>query len=74
MGQFLTRGDLELIFVVHGLLLAVGCALLSLLLPVSRIAVQGSVLDGVRGLMNQPSYVAFTVMNVLMGIGAAAFD
>lgn len=73
MGQFLTSGDLEWIFVVHGLLLAVGCALLSLLLPVSRIAVQGSVLDGVRGLMNQPSYVAFTVMNVLMGIGAAAF-
>ena len=73
MGQFLIHGDLEWIFVVHGLLLAVGCAVLSLLLPVSRIAVQGSVLDGVRGLLNQPSYVAFTLMNVLMGIGAAAF-
>ncbi len=73
MGQFLSNGDLEWIFVVHGVLLAVGCALLSLLLPVSRIPVQGSLLDGVRGLINQPSYMAFTAMNVLMGIGAAAF-
>ena len=73
MGQFLVGGELETIFLVHGLLLAVGCALLSLLLPVNRVAVQGSLLDGLRGLLYQPSYISFTVMNVLMGIGAAGF-
>jgi len=73
MGQLLNSSNLEWIFVLHGVLLAVGCALLSLLLPVSRIPVQGSLAEGLRGLMNQPSYLAFTAMNVLMGIGAAAF-
>ena len=73
MGQFLLAGDLEMIFVVHGLMLAVGCTLLGLLLPVNRIPTQGSLLDGVRSLMHQPSYIAFTTMNVLMGIGAAGF-
>jgi PPP family 3-phenylpropionic acid transporter len=73
MGQLLTSSNLEWIFVVHGVLLAVGCALLSLLLPVSRIPVQGSLVEGLRGLINRPDYVAFTVMNVFMGIGAAAF-
>lgn len=73
MGQYLITGDLERIFVVHGLLLAVGCAVLSLLLPVSRISVQGGLLKGMRGLLLQPGYAAFTIMNVLMGIGAAAF-
>ena len=73
MGQYLLHGDLESIFIVHGLLLAVGCALLSLLLPVNRIAVRGSLLEGVRGLLNRPGYSAFTLMNVLMGIGTATF-
>lgn len=72
MGQVLSSGR-QWIFVVHGLLLAVGCALLSLLLPVRRIPMQGSLLDGLRGLVNQPSYLAFVGMNVLMGVGAAAF-
>lgn len=73
LGQILTTEDLHAIFWLHGVLLAVGCSLLALLLPIDRLNERTHLVAGLRRLWQQPGYPSFLVMNVLMGAGAASF-
>jgi len=73
LGQLLTSRNLDAIFWLHGLLLAIGCAFLGLLLPVERLPHSTNLLAGLKQLWGQPGYPNFLIMNVLMGAGAASF-
>lgn len=73
LGQVLSTRDLDMIFWLHGLLLAGACTLLSLLLPIERAAQRPNLLAGLAQLWRQPGYPNFLIMNVLMGAGAASF-
>lgn len=75
LGQVMTAHDLDLIFWVHGALLAVGCTLLSFLLPFDRHSdsSEGSLWQGLRLLAGQRRYLAFLITNVFYGFGAACF-
>lgn len=73
LGQMLTARNLDAIFWLHGLLLAGACTMLSLLLPIERIARRPNLLSGLAQLWRQPGYPNFLIMNVLMGAGAASF-
>ena len=50
LGQLLSPQRLDIIFVVHGLLLMIGCTLLSLLLPLQQRFEPGNLLAGLREL------------------------
>lgn len=79
LGQVMSADQLDLIFWMHGLLLIVGCTLLSFLLPMERHGdghgegQHGSMIDGLKLLAGQRPYVSFLLMNVLYGFGAACF-
>lgn len=73
LGQWLTTADLDAIFWLHALLLAIGCTLLGLMLPVERISERVNLVAGLKRLWQQPGYPNFLIMNVLMGAGAATF-
>ncbi|MCS6826967.1 MAG: MFS transporter [Caldilinea sp.] len=73
LGRLLSPRDMDAIFWLHGLLLAVVCAGLSLLLPIERLASRPKLLSGLAQLWRQPGYPNFLLMNVLMGAGAASF-
>ena len=73
LGQFLTAGNLDAMFWIHGLLLAVGCTLLALLLPIQRLGQRTNLFAGLKLMHKQAGYSSFLAMNVLMGAGAASF-
>lgn len=73
LGQLLTTRQLDPIFWLHGLLLAVGCTILALMLPIERLRERADLLTGLQHLWRQPGYPGFLTMNVLMGAGAATF-
>jgi PPP family 3-phenylpropionic acid transporter len=75
LGQVMAADDLDLIFWVHGALLAVGCMLLSFLLPFHKHTDEhgASMLAGLRLLAGQRRYVTFLIMNVFVGFGSACF-
>uniref|UniRef100_A0A7C1K1G6 MFS transporter n=1 Tax=Caldilinea aerophila TaxID=133453 RepID=A0A7C1K1G6_9CHLR len=73
LGQLLSPHNMEVIFWLHGLLLAVVCTGLSLFLPIERLASRPKLLAGLAQLWRQPGYPNFLLMNVLMGAGAASF-
>ncbi len=75
LGQIMAADDLDLIFWVHGALLAVGCTLLSFMLPFHRHTEEhgASMWQGLRLLAGQRRYVTFLVMNVFFGFGSACF-
>ncbi|MCB0042326.1 MAG: MFS transporter, partial [Caldilinea sp.] len=73
LGQILSTRDLDAIFWIHGLLLAIGCTFLALLLPVERIAQRTNLITGLKLMRKQAGYTSFLAMNVLMGAGAAGF-
>ncbi len=75
LGQIMAADDLDLIFWVHGALLAIGCTLLSFMLPFHRHTEEhgASMWQGLRMLAGQRPYVTFLVMNVFFGFGSACF-
>ena len=74
LGQMLRTDNLDAIFWLHGLLLAVGCTLLGMRLPIERVTgARTNLLAGLKQLWRQPGYPSFLTMNVLMGAGAATF-
>lgn len=81
LGQVMAADDLDLIFWVHGALLAIGCVLLSFLLPFPRHSDEhgdehgpsASIWQGLRMLAGQRRYVSFLLMAVFMGFGSACF-
>lgn len=75
LGQLLDPGNLDAIFWLHCLLLAIGCTILSFLLPMEHAveAGQSSLMAGLRILGRQRSYMAFLAMNICLGFGAACF-
>jgi PPP family 3-phenylpropionic acid transporter len=60
------------IFILHAVLLAVICALLSLRLPVQRVTTAINLRDGLRNLIRVPEYRSVLVLMVLFGAGLAA--
>ena len=75
LGQIMAADDLDLIFWVHGALLAIGCTLLSFMLPFHRHTEEhgASMWEGLRMLAGQRPYVTFLIMNVFFGFGSACF-
>lgn len=73
LGHLLSPHNMDAIFWLHGLLLAIVCAGLSLFLPIERLASRPNLLSGLAQLWRQPGYPNFLLMNVLMGAGAASF-
>ena len=65
--------DLRPIFWLHAGLLAVGCALLSLLLPIPGGLDRVNILTGLRTLAARPGYLSYLAGMVLLGVGAAGF-
>lgn len=60
------------IFILHALLLAVVCALLSLRLPVQRVTTAINFREGLRNLIRLPEYRSVLILMVLFGAGLAA--
>jgi PPP family 3-phenylpropionic acid transporter len=75
LGQVMAADDLDLIFWVHGALLAVGCTILSFMLPFHKHVEEhgASMWQGLKLLAGQRRYVSFLVMNVFFGFGSACF-
>ncbi|MBW7881062.1 MAG: MFS transporter [Caldilineaceae bacterium] len=73
LGQVLVLNEFSIIFWLHGLIIAVGCSVLSLLLPMEKLSEPPNLLRGLQTLGREPTYVSFLTMNVLMGAGAAGF-
>ncbi len=72
LGQLLTLDDLWLTFVLHALLLGVGCAALSFFLPVAGTDKKVSLWDGLRKLVRQVPYLSFLVAMTLLGMGLSS--
>ncbi|HEX9925592.1 MAG TPA: MFS transporter [Anaerolineae bacterium] len=73
LGQLLAQANLSLIFWLHGGLLGLGCAALSLLLPVQGTGQKTDLLAGLRVLTGQPGYLSFLIAMTLMGMGIATY-
>lgn len=75
LGQIMAADNLDLIFWVHGALLAIGCTILSFMLPFHRHTEEhgASMWEGLRMLAGQRPYVTFLIMNVFFGFGSACF-
>lgn len=73
LGQLLAPTNLSLIFWLHGGLLGLGCAALSLLLPVQGADQKTNLLAGLRVLTGQPGYLSFLIAMTLMGMGIATY-
>jgi PPP family 3-phenylpropionic acid transporter len=75
LGQVMAADNLDLVFWVHGGLLAVGCTILSFLLPFHKHVEEhtASMWQGLRLLAGQRRYVSFLIMNVFVGFGSACF-
>jgi PPP family 3-phenylpropionic acid transporter len=75
LGQVMAADDLNLIFWVHGALLAVGCTILSFMLPFHKHTEEhgASIWQGLRMLAGQRRYVSFLTMTVFVGFGSACF-
>ncbi len=75
LGQIMAADNLDLIFWVHGGLLALGCTMLSFLLPFHRHNDESgaSLWQGLRLLAGQRPYVTFLLMTVFFGFGSACF-
>lgn len=75
LGQLMSTDNLDPIFWVHGVLLAIGCVFLSFLLPFQKHgdAHGASIWQGLRMLAGQRRYMSFLLMAVFMGFGSACF-
>ena len=73
LAQLVNLEDLRLIFWIHAGLLAVGCAILSLQLPIQGSLERVNILTGLRTLVARPGYVHYLAGMVLLGVGAAGF-
>jgi PPP family 3-phenylpropionic acid transporter len=75
LGQVMAADNLDLVFWVHGVLLAVGCTILSFLLPFHRHVGEhtASMWQALRVLVGQRPYLSFLILNVFFGFGSACF-
>jgi PPP family 3-phenylpropionic acid transporter len=62
-----------LIFWLHGILLAIVCAGLSFLLPIKSAPHKVDLLQGLRTLTSQSSYMSFLIAMTLLGAGISAY-
>jgi PPP family 3-phenylpropionic acid transporter len=72
LGLWLAGDNLVLIFWIYGVMMAVGVASLSLFLPAEKSRERPNLLEGLRKLARQRSYLAFLLSNILFGFAAAA--
>jgi MFS transporter, PPP family, 3-phenylpropionic acid transporter len=73
LSQLLTPDNLSLAFWLHGILLGLICAGLSLALPVKGAPVQTGMWHGIRILTSQTPYFTFLIAMALQGMSMAAF-
>ena len=71
LGQLLTLNDLSLTFILHAVLLGIGCTTLSFFLPVTGTDKKVALWDGLRKLVRQVPYLSFLVSMTLLGMGLA---
>ena len=69
LGQLLTLDDLSLTFVLHAILLGIGCTTLSFVLPVAGTDKKVALWDGLRKLVRQVPYLSFLISMTLLGMG-----
>ena len=73
LGQLVGLEDLRLIFWLHAGLLAVGCALLSLFVPIQGGLDRVNIWAGLRTLAARPGFLSYLAGMALLGVGAAGF-
>jgi PPP family 3-phenylpropionic acid transporter len=73
LGQLLTPTNLNLIFWLHGGLLAIACVGLSFLLPTSSAPYKAGLLQGLRALTGQGGYLSFLIAMILLGMGISGY-
>lgn len=73
VGYLVSTVSINAIFMLHGLLLAAICTLLSLRLPIQRNVQRGDFRAGLRDLLKLPSYRALLLMMVLYGMAASGY-
>lgn len=73
MGQFITLSDLDVLFWVHGLLMAVICGALALTLPVGAKTGTVSLMAGLKQLARQSNYMSFLGAMALLGVGTSSY-
>ena len=73
LGRFIVLSDIRVLFWVHGILLAIFCAGLALLLPIGAKPGAVSLLAGLKQLAKQPSYMSFLGAMALLGIGTSSY-
>jgi PPP family 3-phenylpropionic acid transporter len=71
LGQLVNGGNLAWAFWIHGLLLTVACAGLSLFLPLPSSAERVDLIGGLRTMVGHAQYRGFLLACILLGIGAA---
>ena len=72
LGQLLTLDDLWLTFILHAILLGIGCTTLSFFLPVTGTDKKVALWDGLRKLVRQIPYLSFLISMTLLGMGLAS--
>jgi MFS family permease len=73
LGSFITLNDLDVLFWVHGLLLALICGALAMMLPIGAKAGTVSLVTGLRQLTQQRGYLSFLGAMALLGIGTSSY-
>lgn len=73
LGQLLTPSNLTLIFWLHGGFLGLACTGLSFLLPIESAKEKVGLLEGLRVLATQSSYLSFLIAMTLLGMGISAY-
>ena len=72
LGLWLASDNLVMIFWIYGFMMAMGVATLSLFLPAEKSLERPNLLEGLRKLARQRSYMTFLLSNILFGFAAAA--
>lgn len=73
LAQFLTPQTMNLTFWLHATLLGLGCAVLSIFIPVEPSPQNTRLGQGLKILLGQPHYLSFFIALILMGIGLSCY-
>ncbi|MCG3209626.1 MAG: putative 3-phenylpropionic acid transporter [Anaerolineae bacterium] len=73
LAQFLTPQTMNLTFWLHATLLGLGCAVLSIFIPVEPSPQNTRLRQGLKILLGQPHYLSFFIALILMGIGLSCY-
>lgn len=73
LGSFVTLSDMTMLFWMHGLVLIFVCGALAMILPIGGKRGTVSLVNGLRQLRSQRSYMSFLGAMALLGIGTSSY-